>query len=94
MEEEAIVPGSLVRYPRTGTSGRVDSIRIIDGREFAFIESEGLCYRTDQLILVDSVKDKRERGEEEGIDRFRNQKELSSEELRDAFDDVTGVGAG
>jgi hypothetical protein len=83
-----------VRYPRTGTSGKAGDIKIIDGKEFVLIESSGMYYRADQLIIVDSVTEKRERDEEEGIERFKERKELSSEEIRDAFDDVTGVGAG
>lgn len=94
MRDGEITPGSLVRYPGTGTSGKVGDIKIIEGREFALIESSGLYYRTDQLIPVDSVTEKRERKEEEGIERFKNRKELSTEEIKDAFDDVSGVGAG
>ncbi|MBN1432368.1 MAG: DUF2098 family protein [Methanomicrobiaceae archaeon] len=94
MDEVTIPAGSLVRYPRTGTSGKAGNTMLIDGIEFVLIESSGMYYRVDQLILVDSVTAKRERGEEKGAERFREQKELSSEELKDAFDDVTGVGAG
>jgi hypothetical protein len=94
MEDTTIAPGSFVRYPRTGTSGKTAGSKIIDGREFVLIDSTGMYYRADQLITVDSVKEKRERGEEEGIERFKAEKKLSSEDIQDAFDDVTGVGAG
>ncbi|WP_048149844.1 DUF2098 domain-containing protein [Methanolacinia paynteri] len=94
MENATIAPGSLVRYPRTGTSGKATGSKIIDGREFVLIDSTGMYYRADQLIIVDSVTEKRERGEEKGIERFKAEKKLSSEDIRDAFDDVTGVGAG
>ena len=78
MENVTIPAGSLVRYPRTGTSGKAGNTKIIDGMEFVLVESSGMYYR----------------GEEEGLERFKGQKDLSSEEIRDAFDDVTGVGAG
>jgi len=94
MDKATIVPGSLVRYSRTGTSGRATDSKIIDGSEFIRIDSSGLYYRVDQLIIVDSVAEKHERGEEEGIERFKAEKKLSSEDIQDAFDDVTGVGAG
>ena len=94
MEDSEIAAGSLVRYPRTGTSGKVDGIMIVDGMKFARIDSSGMYYRIDQLIPVDSVKVKSERGEVKGAERFRNEEKLSSEDLKDAFDDVTGVGAG
>lgn len=94
MDETAITPGTLVRYPRTGTSGKAGEIKIVDGEEFVLIESSGMYYRADQLIIVDSVTEKRERGEKRGIDDFKKRKELSSDEIKDAFDDVTGVGAG
>lgn len=94
MDEATIAPGSLVRYPRTGTSGKAGDTKILDGREFVLIVSSGMYYRADQLIIVDSITEKREKGEEKGIERFKERRELSSDEIRDAFDDVTGVGAG
>ena len=53
-----------------------------------------MYYRADQLMIVDSITEKREKGEKTGIEDFRERKELSSEEIKDAFDDVSGVGAG
>lgn len=94
MEGAEIVQGSLVRYPRTGTSGKAGEIKLIDGEKFVFIESSGMYYRADQLILVDSVTEKREKDEKRGIEDFKKRKELSSKDIKDAFDDVSGVGAG
>ncbi len=94
MNDSTIAPGSLVRYPRTGTSGKAGDTKIIDGKEFVLIESSGMYYRADQLMIVDFITEKREKGEKTGIEDFRDRKELSSEEIKDAFDDVTGVGAG
>jgi len=94
MNDLTIAPGSLVRYPRTGTSGKAGDTKIIDGKEFVLIESSGMYYRADQLMIVDFITEKREKGEKTGIEDFRDRKELSSEEIKDAFDDVTGVGAG
>ena len=94
MNDLTIAPGSLVRYPRTGTSGKAGDTKIIDGKEFVLIESSGMYYRADQLMIVDFITEKREKGEKTGIEDFRDRKELSSEEIKDAFDDVSGVGAG
>ncbi|WOF17085.1 DUF2098 domain-containing protein [Methanoplanus sp. FWC-SCC4] len=95
MAGEDIRVGSLVRYPRTGTSGKVVGIDSISGKLFARVDTTNLRYRVDLLIPVDSVKEVHEMKEKEGdIELLRYQKTMDSKEIEEAFDDVTGVGAG
>ena len=49
MNAEELVIGMQVRYPRTGTSGRVTRVEQQHGDLFAEIDSTGLLYKIDQL---------------------------------------------
>ena len=49
MNAEELVIGMQVRYPRTGTSGRVTRVEQQQGDLFAEIDSTGLLYKIDQL---------------------------------------------
>jgi len=91
---KSVAVGSFVRYPKTGTSGRVDSVEFFEGEEFARIEESGLYYRTDMLIITETYEKKAERGEYSGAERLKYERRLDSEEIKDAFDNVDGVGAG
>jgi hypothetical protein len=50
MLAEEIAPGMTVRYPRTGTSGKILRIEQIHGDTFAELDSTNLLYRIDELI--------------------------------------------
>jgi len=52
MSAEPISLGTRVRYPRTGTTGKILHIEQIKGETFAELDSTGLLYRIDQLIPV------------------------------------------
>ncbi|MGC9435091.1 MAG: DUF2098 domain-containing protein [Methanomicrobiales archaeon] len=56
--------GARVRYPRTGTAGRVETIEIEKGEAFARLDSTGLLYRIDTLIPI-SAQGKKHREEKE-----------------------------
>lgn len=94
MKEGEIGVGSKVRYPRTGSSGVVEEITEIDGVSFAGMDSTGLYYRTSELILVEVLDRKEHIGEIDELKRFKNRKTVSSEDIEEAFGDVSGVGAG
>ncbi|MDE4908659.1 DUF2098 domain-containing protein [Methanogenium marinum] len=96
MEDVAISPGMRVRYPRTGTAGTVVRIEEIDGNEFAEIDTTGLLYRIDQLVPIEGEKEilKKER-KSSGISDYEHLREIeSTEDMQDAYDQVSGVGAG
>jgi hypothetical protein len=50
MLAEEIALGMKVRYPRTGTTGKVLHLELIRGETFAELDSTNLLYRIDQLI--------------------------------------------
>ncbi len=60
MQAQEIAIGTRVRYPRTGTVGRVERLETIDRHAFAQLDSTHLLYRIDLLVPV---------GEEERITR-------------------------
>lgn len=52
MSEEEISLGARVRYPKTGTTGKILHIEQIRGETFAELDSTHLLYRIDQLIPI------------------------------------------
>jgi hypothetical protein len=50
-----------VRYPRTGTTGKVVRIEKLDRDTFAELDSTRLLYRTDQLIPYEPKVQKEEK---------------------------------
>ena len=95
MESQKIVPGVRARYPATGTSGTVVRLEEIEGKTFAEIDTTGLLYRTDRLVLSEGQRKAKHERSTESIDDYRHLKEIeSADDLRERYDDVTGVGAG
>ena len=95
MSKKEISVGSLVTYPKTGTTGEVISVDEINGETFYQLDKTGLFYRSDLLLPAISSEEKRDTPVEEDIrKKIENEKKLSSQEIEEAFDDVTGVGAG
>ena len=56
MLSEEIVLGMRVRYPRTGTTGKILHLEQIKGSTFAELDSTGLFYRIEQLIPATTVE--------------------------------------
>jgi len=56
MLAEEMALGMRVRYPRTGTAGKVLRIEEIRGVTFAELDSTNLLYRIDQLIPTTATK--------------------------------------
>lgn len=95
MQSEVIEVGMQVRYPRTGTTGKVQEIKEFDGRKFARIDKTDLYYRTDMLITVAAVAEKKTRASvKPDLQKIKEEREISESDLRESIDDVTGVGAG
>jgi hypothetical protein len=55
MLAEEIALGMKVRYPRTGTTGKILRIEQVKGDTFAELDSTNLLYRIDQLIPATGV---------------------------------------
>ena len=56
MLAEEISLGVQVRYPRTGTTGRILRTEQIRGETFAELDSTNLLYRIDQLIPAKTME--------------------------------------
>ena len=52
MSTEGVSLGARVRYPKTGTTGKILHIEQIRGENFAELDSTRLLYRVDQLIPI------------------------------------------
>lgn len=61
MQAGEVAIGMHVRYPRTGTTGKVLRIERIDRDTFAEIDTTHLLYRTDQLISYEPKAEKEEK---------------------------------
>ena len=96
MGDVVIRPGMRVRYPRTGTAGTVVRIEETRGNEFAEIDTTGLLYRTDQLVPIEGeIEEVKKVRKPSSISDYEHLKEIeSTEDMQDAYDQVTGVGAG
>jgi len=79
MITDDVAVGAVVRYPRTGTTGKVLRVEEIDGRQYAELDSTGLYYRVDELVSVDRVAGKVEREERSLEDYLEERKELQKQ---------------
>jgi len=78
MNTGELVIGMQVRYPRTGTGGKVVRIEQQGGKTFAEIDTTGLLYRADQLVAVASKKDREEKKQERDLDQVKKEREFLS----------------
>jgi len=92
MQTGEVAVGMHVRYPRTGTTGKVVRIEQLDRNTFAELDSTRLLYRTDQLIPYEPKAAKEEKkggGELEQVAKEREEARqvqsqwLSADELCD-----------
>ncbi len=77
MQEGEVAVGMHVRYPRTGTTGKVVRIEKIDRDSFAEIDSTHLLYRTDQLIPYEPRVKKEERKEGPDLEQVAKDREAT-----------------
>lgn len=87
METAEIAVGMAVRYPRTGTAGKVARIEEIRGETFAEIDTTGLLYRVDTLEPAAQPGHTREEREEDVTDLVRRERELGKD-LKDAWKNI------
>ncbi|HVP24482.1 MAG TPA: DUF2098 domain-containing protein [Methanomicrobiales archaeon] len=79
MQEGEVAVGMNVRYPRTGTTGKVIRIEKIDRDTFAELDTTHLLYRTDQLITYEprAVKEEKKGGRE--LEQVAKERETARE---------------
>ncbi len=80
MNAEELAVGMLVRYPRTGTSGRVIRVEQQHGALFAEIDTTGLLYRIDQLVPEATKKEKEAKVRDADLEIIKKEREFLSEE--------------
>jgi len=78
MDTEEIVVGTCVRYPRTGTTGKVESLETIDNQIFATLDSTHLLYRVDQLVQAGTTEDKKKGTREDVRKIIEEERELGA----------------
>jgi hypothetical protein len=65
MDASDIAVGMCVRYPRTGTTGNVESVETVGDQVFATLDSTHLRYRVDQLIPAGAAREKKQKTRED-----------------------------
>jgi len=88
MSTDDVAVGAVVRYPRTGTTGKVVRVEEIDGWKYAELDSTGLYYRVDELISADRAVANVERKERSLEDYLEEDKELK-EQLEEVWEKGT-----
>ena len=78
MDASEISPGMCVRYPRTGTTGKVEHLDMIGNQIFATLDSTHLMYRVDQLIPVGSIETKKQEMKEDIRKVIEKEREFAS----------------
>ncbi|MFA7198275.1 MAG: DUF2098 domain-containing protein [Methanoculleus sp.] len=78
MSTDDVAVGAIVRYPRTGTTGKVVRVEEIGGWNYAELDSTGLYYRVDELISADRTTGNVERKERSLEDYLQENKELKA----------------
>ena len=88
MITDDVAVGAVVRYPRTGTTGKVLRVEEIDGRQYAELDSTGLYYRVDELVSVDRVAGKVER-EERSLEEYLEERKELQKQLKEVWEKGT-----
>lgn len=88
MSADDIAVGAVVRYPRTGTIGKVVRVEEIDGRRYAEIDSTGLYYRVDELIGADKTTRKVEK-EGRSLEEYLKEHRELQEQLKEVWETGT-----
>jgi hypothetical protein len=77
MDASEVAVGMCVRYPRTGTTGKVESLETIGDQVFATLDSTHLRYRVDQLILAGTTTEKKKALREDVRKIIEEERELA-----------------
>jgi hypothetical protein len=77
MQAGEVAVGMHVRYPRTGTTGKVVRIEKMDRDTFAELDTTRLLYRTDQLIAYEPKVEREEKKGGDELEQLAKERELS-----------------
>jgi hypothetical protein len=85
MNAEELAVGMQVRYPRTGTTGKVTRIEQLQGELFAEIDTTELLYRIDQLIPAGAAKGKEEKKVKKDLEQVKSERDFLTTGFQDAL---------
>jgi hypothetical protein len=85
MNAEELAVGMQVRYPRTGTTGKVTRIEQVGGDLFAELDTTELLYRIDQLIPARVAREKEEKKAEKDLEQVKSEREFLTTGFQDAL---------
>ncbi|OPX73085.1 MAG: hypothetical protein A4E38_00281 [Methanoregulaceae archaeon PtaB.Bin108] len=75
MQEEEVQIGMRVRYPRTGTTGRVVALEKERGELYAELDNTNLFYRVDQLVPARDSGGKAIKSGDDLIEQIKKERE-------------------
>ncbi|OPX68336.1 MAG: hypothetical protein A4E37_00965 [Methanoregulaceae archaeon PtaB.Bin056] len=78
MQADEVEIGMRVRYPRTGTTGRVVALENEMGRVFAELDSTHLRYRVDQLVPAGVAGERSKAGRDDLMDQLKKERDFLS----------------
>lgn len=79
MHAEEVEVGMRVRYPRTGTTGRVVALGTEKGELFAELDNTHLLYRVDQLVPARDSGDRSRTTGDDRMERVKKEREFFSD---------------
>ncbi|WP_305066717.1 DUF2098 domain-containing protein [Methanoculleus sp.] len=85
MSTDDVAVGAVVRYPRTGTTGKVVRVEEIDGWKYAELDSTGLYYRVDELIGADKAAGNAER-EDRSLEEYLKEHTELQKQLEEVWE--------
>ncbi|HZD44184.1 MAG TPA: DUF2098 domain-containing protein [Methanomicrobiales archaeon] len=77
MDVGDIAVGMHVRYPRTGTSGRVEKIEKVGEETFAQLDCTHLLYRVDFLVNAEAQEEQKKELKEDLKKRIEEERDFS-----------------
>ena len=81
--------GTRVRYPKTGTTGRILQIEQIRGETFAELDSTHLFYRVDQLVPISGTENTKSSITEDAKEVIAREREYAAgREFQDALKNI------
>ena len=89
MSAEELSLGTRVRYPKTGTTGKILQIEQIRGETFAELDSTLLFYRIDQLVPVAGTEKMKSSTIEDAKEVIAREREFAAgREFQDALKNI------
>ena len=77
MDSGEIAVGMQVRYPRTGTVGKVVRLEQMEKETFAELDSTHLLYRIDQLVTYEGKGKAGPKAEKGDLERLAEEREFA-----------------